>query len=60
MTTLAMTLGALPLLLSQNIMYVSRRDIGLVLIVGLLVGTVFSLFIIPLVYTLIKKVEGSR
>jgi len=59
MTTLAMTLGALPLLLSQGVMYVARRDIGIVLIVGLLVGTLFSLFIVPLVYTLVKRAEGT-
>ena len=59
MTTLAMTLGALPLLLSQGLMYVARRDIGIVLIVGLLVGTLFSLFIVPLMYTLVKRAEGS-
>ena len=40
-------------------MYVARRDIGIVLIVGLLVGTLFSLFIVPLMYTLVKRAEGS-
>ena len=55
MTTLAMIFGALPLMLSQKLMYIARRDIGMVLISGLLVGTLFSLIIVPLVYTLVKK-----
>lgn len=55
MTTLAMTLGALPLVFSSNLMYVARRELGTVIIGGLIIGTVFSLFIVPLVYSLIKK-----
>jgi multidrug efflux pump len=59
MTTLAMMLGALPLILSQGQMYVARRELGMVLISGLLIGTVFSLFIVPLAYTLIKRDKTS-
>ena len=55
MTTLAMTFGALPLVLSQQLMYVSRQTLGIVIIGGLLIGTFFSLFIVPLVYTLVKR-----
>lgn len=57
MTTLAMVLGALPLILSNNLMYMAKRDLGAVLVGGLLIGTCFSLFIVPLVYTLIKRAE---
>jgi multidrug efflux pump len=57
MTTLAMALGALPLVLSQDLMYVSRQSLGIVIIGGLIIGTLFSLFIIPVVYTLIKRAE---
>ena len=56
-TTLAMILGALPLLFSSGEMYVARRDLGSVLIVGLLVGTLFSLFVVPMAYVLIKRVK---
>jgi len=59
MTTLAMTLGALPLALSQGVMYVARQDLSIVLIGGLLIGTVFSLIVVPLMYTLIKKMEKN-
>ena len=55
MTTFAMTLGALPLVLSNQMMYVARRDLGFVIIFGLLLGTVFSLLIVPMVYVLFKR-----
>ncbi|GGF88216.1 MULTISPECIES: efflux RND transporter permease subunit [Cysteiniphilum] len=57
MTTFAMVFGALPLILSDKMLYVSRENLGIVLIGGLLIGTIFSLFIIPLMFMLIKKVE---
>jgi multidrug efflux pump len=60
MTTLAMVLGALPLLLSSEMMYVSRQNLAIVLIGGLLIGTLFSLFIVPIVYVLMKRVEQIR
>ncbi len=60
MTTLAMVFGALPLLFSSGMMYVSRENIGIVLIGGLIIGTFFSLFIVPLVYTLVKKAEHIK
>ena len=57
MTTLAMVMGALPLLVSDKIIYVSRQNLAIVIIGGLLIGTLFSLVIIPVVYSLIKKAE---
>ncbi|MCF6776630.1 efflux RND transporter permease subunit [Thiotrichales bacterium 19X7-9] len=54
MTTLAMIFGALPLLLSSNIMYVSRQNLAIVIMGGLIIGTLFSLFIVPLMYEVIK------
>ena len=57
MTTLAMALGALPLVFSGGHMYVSRQDLGIVIIGGLVIGTIFSMLIVPLVYALIKRVE---
>lgn len=57
MTTFAMTFGALPLVLSSDIFYKSRENLGVTIMGGVLVGTLFSLFIIPLVYSLIKRSE---
>ncbi len=51
MTTGAMVLGAVPLAIATGAGAESRQDIGLVIVGGLLVGTFFTLFVIPVVYT---------
>ncbi|MGD0465168.1 MAG: efflux RND transporter permease subunit [Gammaproteobacteria bacterium] len=55
MTTSAMILGALPLIISSGAGFEARRAIGIVLIGGLLFGTVFTLFILPQFYYLAKS-----
>jgi multidrug efflux pump len=54
MTTGAMVLGAVPLALAVGAGAESRKQIGWVIVGGLLVGTFFTLFVIPTVYTLIR------
>ncbi|MCP5152908.1 MAG: efflux RND transporter permease subunit [Ectothiorhodospiraceae bacterium] len=51
MTTGAMVLGALPLALAVGAGAEGRRQIGVVIVGGLLVGTLFTLFVIPAAYT---------
>lgn len=51
MTTAAMVFGVLPLLIASGAGAVSRFDIGLVIASGLLIGTGFTLFVLPTVYT---------
>jgi multidrug efflux pump len=51
MTTGAMVLGAVPLALATGAGAESRQDIGWVIVGGLLVGTFFTLFVIPVVYS---------
>ncbi len=61
MTTAAMVLGALPLALASGAGAESRQPIGWVIVGGLLLGTLLTLFIIPAVYTLVshtRKHEG--
>jgi len=53
MTTGAMVLGAVPLAIATGAGAESRQDIGWVIVGGLLVGTFFTLFVIPCVYTYI-------
>lgn len=55
MTTGAMIFGAIPLVLSHDAGYESRHAIGTVLIGGLSLGTLFTLFVLPAVYLIIKS-----
>ena len=55
MTTAAMIFGAIPLILSTSAGYESRHVIGTVLIGGLSFGTLFTLFILPTLYLIIKR-----
>ena len=51
MTTAAMVFGALPLLIASGAGAVSRYNIGLVIAAGLVIGTAFTLFMVPAIYT---------
>ena len=55
MTTGAMVLGAVPLALASGAGAESRAVIGWTIVGGLLVGTLFTLFVIPTVYLLIGR-----
>ena len=55
MTTAAMVFGMLPLLMASGAGAVSRFDIGLVIATGMSVGTLFTLFVLPSMYTLLSK-----
>ena len=55
MTTGAMVLGAVPLAVATGAGAESRQDIGWVIVGGLVVGTFFTLFVIPVVYTYLSK-----
>lgn len=55
MTTVSMLAGLLPLLFAVGPGAVSRFDIGLVIISGLGIGTLFTLFVLPVVYSFIAS-----
>ncbi|HEY7748655.1 MAG TPA: multidrug efflux RND transporter permease subunit [Aestuariivirgaceae bacterium] len=55
MTTAAMVVGMLPLLIAQGAGAKSRFDIGLVIAGGMSVGTMFTLFITPAVYIYVAR-----
>jgi multidrug efflux pump len=55
MTTSATILGALPLALASGPGSASRNSIGLVVVGGLLIGTLFTIFVIPVVCVLVKR-----
>ncbi len=55
MTTGAMVLGAVPLALAEGAGAESRQQIGWVIVGGLLVGTLFTLFVVPTAYTYLAR-----
>ncbi|HYQ02004.1 MAG TPA: efflux RND transporter permease subunit [Polyangiaceae bacterium] len=63
MTTVATVAGHFPLTLVTGAGAVARNSIGIVLVGGMSIGTLFTLFVIPSVYVLIAKDhrgEGAR
>jgi multidrug efflux pump len=59
MTTAAMVLGVVPLIVASGAGAVSRFNMGLVIATGLAIGTLFTLFVVPAVYLLVAQ-DHSR
>ena len=61
MTTAAMVLGVLPLVTASGAGAAGRYNMGLVILTGIAIGTLFTLFVVPSMYMLIaadhSKVE---
>jgi multidrug efflux pump len=55
MTTGAMVLGALPLALASGAGAESRQQIGWVIVGGMTVGTLLTIFVVPTIYTLLAR-----
>ncbi|MBX6321958.1 MAG: multidrug efflux RND transporter permease subunit [Rhodospirillaceae bacterium] len=55
MTTAAMVAGAIPLVTAAGAGAASRFSMGLVIITGMTIGTMFTLFVLPAVYTLLAR-----
>ncbi len=55
MTTAAMVVGLVPLLIATGAGAASRFSIGVVVVAGMSVGTLFTLFVLPAVYTVLAK-----
>lgn len=60
MTTAAMALGAVPLVFSVGAGAHSRRQIGWVIFGGMIIGTFFTLFVIPAIYTFLSKTNRRK
>ncbi len=59
MTTAAMVFGMVPLIFATGAGAVSRFDIGMVIATGMSIGTLFTLFVLPCVYTLLAKPDKA-
>ncbi|MCX8572571.1 MULTISPECIES: efflux RND transporter permease subunit [Hyphomicrobiales] len=57
MTTAAMALGVVPLILASGAGAAARYSMGLVIFFGVIVGTIFTLFVVPMFYTYISRKE---
>jgi multidrug efflux pump len=55
MTTAAMVVGLVPLLTATGAGAASRFSIGVVVVAGMSVGTLFTLFVLPAVYTVLAR-----
>ncbi len=55
MTTAAMVAGIVPLLFADGAGAASRFAIGIVVVMGMLIGTLFTLFVLPTFYVLLAR-----
>jgi multidrug efflux pump len=60
MTTAAMVLGVMPLVLAEGAGAVGRNQMGLVIASGIFIGTVFTLFVVPAMYMLLAADHHAR
>jgi multidrug efflux pump len=59
MTTAAMALAVVPLIIAEGAGAAARYSMGLVIFTGLIVGTIFTLFVVPMFYTLISRPDTA-
>ncbi|AZI37661.1 putative efflux system protein [Caenibius tardaugens NBRC 16725] len=55
MTTAAMVAGLVPLLFANGAGASSRFAIGIVVVMGMLIGTLFTLFVLPTIYSFVAR-----
>jgi len=55
MTTAAMVFGVMPLLFASGAGAQARISIGIVITFGMLVGTLFTLFVVPVIYSYVAR-----
>lgn len=60
MTTAAMVFGLVPLLFAAGAGAASRFGLGAVIVSGMMIGTLFTLFVLPTVYTVLARDHRPR
>ena len=60
MTAFSMILGTMPLAFASGAGAESRHQIGWVIVGGLLVGTLFSIYVVPMAYSFIARDRRRR
>ena len=59
MTTAALALAVVPLMFATGAGAAARYSIGLVVFFGLMVGTMFTLFVVPMFYTYVSRPDEA-
>ena len=60
MTSVATVAGHFPLVLATGPGAGSRNSIGTVLVTGMIVGTLFTLFVVPAIYVLVARTHARK
>ncbi len=58
MTTAATVFGHLPLVFAHGPGAAARNSIGIMLVTGMIIGTAFTLFVVPSIYMLVARTRG--
>ncbi|MDQ6893846.1 MAG: efflux RND transporter permease subunit [Acidobacteriota bacterium] len=59
MTTAATVMGHMPLVFARGPGAGARNSIGIMLVTGMIIGTMFTLFVVPSIYVLVAKRHGA-
>ncbi|WP_406721266.1 efflux RND transporter permease subunit [Thioclava litoralis] len=59
MTTAAMALAVIPLVIAEGAGAAARQAMGVVMFSGLIIGTLFTLFVVPMFYTFISPSDKA-
>jgi multidrug efflux pump len=59
MTTAATVVGHFPLVLATGPGAGARNSIGIMLVSGMVIGTAFTLFVVPSIYVLVAKTHKA-
>ncbi len=60
MTTAATVIGHFPLVLAKGPGAGARNSIGIMLVSGMIIGTVFTLFVVPSIYVLVARTHTAE
>ena len=59
MTTAATVMGHFPLVLAKGPGAGARNSIGIMLVSGMIIGTLFTLFVVPSIYVLVARSHAT-
>ena len=59
MTTAATVVGHFPLVLATGPGAGARNSIGIMLVTGMIIGTAFTLFVVPSIYVLVARTRKA-